>query len=113
MQDPRDELISQISLLSWVTPSEVRQYKNKLDDQLEHQIKSEREKNRWKIHPLQQNKTKPQLEAICRELRIPVTSLLQMVTLITQKKGEDRPPESQASQYIVEGCRTYQQQSQE
>ena len=42
VQDLTDDLISQIALLSWVTHSEVRRYKTKLDDQLEHQIKSER-----------------------------------------------------------------------
>ena len=102
VQDLTDDLINQIALLSWVTPSEVRRYKTKLDDQLEHQIKSEREKSRWKTHSLYQDKTKPQLEAMCRELRIPVTSSLQkyqLVSLIAQKKGEVPPPEPSITQY--------------
>ena len=102
VQDFTDDLISQIALLSWVTPSEVRRYKSKLDDHLEHQMKSEREKYRWKTHFLYRYKTKPQLEAMCRELRIPVTSSLQkyqLVSLITQKNGEAPPPESSTTQY--------------
>ena len=102
VQDLTDDLIGQIALLSWVTPSEIRRYKTKLDDQLEHQQESEREKNRWKTHSLYRDKTKPQLETICRELRIPVTSSLQkyqLVSLIAEKKGEVPPPESSTTQY--------------
>ena len=89
VQDLTDDLIGQIALLSWVTPSEVRRYKTKLDDQLEHHKESEREKNRWKTHSLYRDKTKPQLETMCRELRIPLTSSLQkyqLVSLIAKKR---------------------------
>ena len=96
LQELTEELVAQISLLSWVTPSEVREYKKKLDNQYEQQLKSEREKNKWKKHSLYRNKTKPQLESMCRKLRIPVTSSLlkhQLVSLVSQKSGESAPPD--------------------
>ena len=55
-----------ISLLSWVTPYEVREYYKNQNDQYEQQIKAERERDHWKSHNLYKNKTKPGLEKMCR-----------------------------------------------
>ena len=96
--DLPDELITQqISLLSWVTPYEVREYYKNQSNQYEQQIESEREKDRLKSHDLYKSNTKPELEKICRKLRIPVTSTLlkhQLVSLIIKNKGEQMPADN-------------------
>lgn len=95
-----DELVQQLSLLSWVTPFEVREYFTNLKDRYEQQLKCEMEKERWKSHSLYRNKTKTELERMCRKLRIPVTSALlkhQLVSLIALKNGEQLPDDSYAS----------------
>ena len=45
-------LFCQISLLSWLTPGEVKEYQRKMQDDLEAQINAEKEKNVWKCHTL-------------------------------------------------------------
>ena len=95
-----DELVQQLSLLSWVTPFEVREYFTNLKDRYEQQLKCEIEKERWKSHSLYRNKTKTELERMCRKLRIPVTSALlkhQLVSLIALKNGEQLPDDNYAS----------------
>ena len=96
--DLPDELITQqISLLSWVTPYEVREYYKNQRNQYVQQIESEREKNRWKSHDLYKGKTKTELEKMCRKLRIPVTSTLlkhQLVSLIIKNSGEPMPSDN-------------------
>ena len=97
VQHPTDDMIQQISLLSWVPPREVKDYQKKLQDQLDNQKIMEKEKNRWKSHELYRKNTKVQLEALCRKSKIPVTSSLakhQLVSLITSKRGEEPPSQS-------------------
>ena len=93
---PDDALIHQMSLLSWITPQEVTDYIAKVERQLEHQTKAEFEKRRWKMHTLYKHNTKDKLEAMCRNLRIPVTPSLakhNLAELICKKKGEPLPPQ--------------------
>ena len=94
---PNELITQQISLLSWVTPYEVREYYKNQRCQYEQQIESEREKDRWKSHDLYKGKTKPELEKMCRKLRIPVTSTLlkhQLVSLIAKNSGELMPADN-------------------
>ena len=102
--NPNDALVHQISLLSWITPKEVRNYPARVEDQLDSQMKSELERRRWKSHPLYKTNTKDQLEAMCRTLRIPVTPSLAKhnpATRICEKNGESLPP--QFSQPLYHG----------
>ena len=87
---------NQLALLSWTTPHEVCEYQKKIYSEISHQLKAGRERERWKLHALYQTKNKAQLEALCRDLRIPVTSALQkhqLARFIVEKKGEPLPPE--------------------
>ena len=92
---PEDVIIDQVSLLSWITPQEVRAFYQKIHGQFDSQMKVEVERRMWKMHPLFRNNTRNQLETICRTLKIPVTSTVlkhQLVRLISEAKGEDPPP---------------------
>lgn len=92
---PNELITQQVSLLSWVTSYEVREYYKNQRSQYEQQIESEREKDRWKSHDLYKGKTKPELE-MCRKLRIPVTSTSlkhQLVSLIA-KNSELMPADN-------------------
>ena len=96
IQEPPESIIKQMALLSWVTQTEVTNYIKKVQTQIEAQLEAELEKMRWRTHPLYKSKTKAQLEAECKQLKIPVTSNLakhQLTTLIVKKKGELPPPE--------------------
>ena len=89
-----DTLLQQIALLAWITPSKVKAHHKKLLHQYESQENAEKERERWKVHPLYQSKKKPQLEAMCRQFKIPVTHSLpkfQLVKLIVEKKKEPPP----------------------
>ena len=91
---PTETIIQRMSLLSWTTPTDVINYIKKVQTQIDSQLEAELERERWKRHPLY--KTKVQLEAECKQLKIPVTSSLtkqQLAALIVQKKGEQLPPE--------------------
>ena len=55
---PPEDIINQIALLSWITPLEVKQYKAKINTQIETQMKMDREKDRWKLHPLYKQNSK-------------------------------------------------------
>ena len=95
VEHPSDDIVRQLSLLSWTTPQEVRDYETKVHAQVDNQIKAQLERERWKSHHLYKTQTKPQLESQCRKLKIPVTSTLlkhQLVDLISQHQGET-PPE--------------------
>ena len=95
--NPPDNIIHQIALLSWLTPSEVKDYQKKLLDNFDAQINAEKEKNMWKSHPLYRTHTKPQLETLCRKSNIPVVSSLakhELVSLLAKKKGESPPEQS-------------------
>ena len=100
--DLTDTLLQQIALLAWVTPSQVKAHHKKLIDQYEGQENAERERERWRIHPLYQSNKKPQLEVICRQLKIPVTHTLpkyQLVKLIVEKRKQTPPPEPKLVKY--------------
>ena len=93
LQNPTETIIHQICLLSWVTPQEAHEYQKKIEDQLQSQLMAEKEKEKWKSHELYRTKTKAQLEVLCNNLNIPITSALpkhQLVGLIVEKKGEER-----------------------
>ncbi len=51
LYDPPKDIMKQISLLVWIPPHEVEEYKKKLDEQLHNQVKVELEKIRWKEVP--------------------------------------------------------------
>ena len=89
---PNKLVTQQISLLSWVTPYEVREYYRSQRSQYEQQIEYERENDHWKSHNLYKGKTKPELE-MGRKLRIPVTSSTlskhQLVSLIAKQWRTD------------------------
>ena len=92
---PDDDVIAQVSLLSWITPQEVRAFYQKLKDQFDHQLKADLERRTWKSHPLFKNNNKVQLEAQCRSMKIPVTSSTlkhQLVKFLSEARGEDPPP---------------------
>ena len=95
VEHPSDDIVRQLSLLSWTTPQEVQDYHNKIHAQVDNQIKAQLERERWKSHHLYKTQTKPQLESQSRSLKIPATSALlkhQLVDLICQQQGET-PPE--------------------
>ena len=95
-----DTLSQQIALLAWITPSKVKAHHKKMTDQL--RAKRCRKKRVLEVHPLYQSNKKPQLEVICRQLRIPVTHSLpkfRLVKLITQKKKEQAPPDPKLIKY--------------
>ncbi len=57
-------------------------------------MKADEDKERWKNHKLYRTQTILQLEALCTKLKIPVTPSVnkhQLVSLISQKKGENYP----------------------
>ena len=102
IQELTDVLLQQVTLLAWITPAEVKAHYQKLIDQYESQENAERERERWKIHPLYQSNKKSQLEVICRQLKIPVIQSLpkyQLVKLIVAKKKEQPPPEPKLVKY--------------
>ena len=84
-------------------PQEVRQYQSKIFMQVESQITSEIERERWKAHHLYKNNTKLHLEAMCRNARIPVTPALhkhQLVHLICEHRRQT-PPEASQSGHLL------------
>lgn len=100
---PPEHILQQICLLSWLSAKEVTDYKQKLQDQFENQLKSEKEKERWKSHELYRTHTKPQLETLCRKSNIPVVSSLQkhqLVALLAEKQGESPPEYSTDTEYV-------------
>lgn len=68
LQCPPDNIIQLISLLSWTTPQEVRDYHDKIQTQVQNKNRSE--PARWRSHHLYKSNTKLKLEAMCRDLRI-------------------------------------------
>ena len=99
---PPESIIHKISLLSWLPPREFKSYQQKLEEQFENHMKSEKEKERWKCHKLYQNHTKPQLEVLCRKSGIPVISSIakhQLVALLAEKNGESVPPLVTTAEY--------------
>ena len=68
----------------------------KLIDQYESEENAEKERERWRMHQQYRSNKKPQLEVICRQLKIPVTLCVpkfQLVKLIVEKRKEPPPPE--------------------
>ena len=99
---PPEDIINQIALLSWITPLEVKQYKAKINTQIETQMKMDREKDRWKLHPLYKQNSKDQLEAMCKKAQVPVTAALakhQLVEIIVEKTGVEPPEINTSLQY--------------
>ena len=93
---PDDSRIHLLALLSWVTPREVKEYISKQENQFDSQVKSEIQRRRWKVHPLYKNNNRDKLEAMCKSMRIPVTSSLakhNLAELICKRKGEQCPPQ--------------------
>lgn len=65
------------------------EYQKKIDEQLQSQLNSELEKDRWREEAIYKENTKPQLDVMCRQLGIPVTPALlkhQLCSLIYQKQ---------------------------
>ena len=100
---PPEHILQQICLLSWLSAKEVTDYKQKLQDQLENQLRSEKEKERWKSHSLYRTNKKAELETLCRKSNIPVVSSLQkhqLVALLAEKQGESPPEYSTDTEYV-------------
>ena len=100
--EPTETLVQQFSLLSWTTPANVKEYIKKVHAKIEAQIESENERQRWKCDALYKTQTKPQLEALCRKLKIPVTASVpkhQLARLIYEKQGKPLPPPSSGELY--------------
>ena len=94
-------------ILFGTTPQKVWDYQEKIQTQVENQIRSELERKRWKSHHLYKSNTKLKLEAMCRDLRIPVTPALQkhrLVNLIC-----DHPCQIPYFLYTLENCTKYHQ----
>ena len=94
MDNPPTNVMNLIALLAWVTVSEAKQYYEKVRRRTEDTIKGDEERKRWKNHNLYCTKTKAELETLCKSLKIPVTPSLskhQLVSLVSQKKGETFP----------------------
>lgn len=95
--DPPPNIQKLIALLAWVNPTDLSEFYSKLKTQLESTLIADKEREKWKSHSLYKENTKPQLEAICRKLNIPVTSSItkhQLVSLIAQKRGISEPANS-------------------
>ena len=89
VQELTEELTRQIALLSLITPCEVKAYHKKCTETYKNQEIADKEKERWKSHPLYRTRTKSQLEAMCRQMTIPVTSVLakhELLKLISEKR---------------------------
>ena len=59
-------------------------------------MEADRQRAKWKDHPLYSKHTKEELEKICREMKLPVTPSLtkhQLVNLISKERGEEQPAE--------------------
>ena len=110
LQSPTETIINQICLLSWVIPQETREYQKKIEDQLQSQLMSEKEKVKWKSHELYRNKTKAQLEVLCKNLNIPALPKHQLVRLMVEKKGH--LVICQLVQYMLVTCPLYMLQRQ-
>ena len=74
---PPDEIIDMMSLLAWVPPSEVREYLNKSASQSQDILNNDKERERWKCHPLYSENKKSDLEKICKKNKIALTSSMQ------------------------------------
>ena len=101
MPNPLDDIINQIALLSWIT-SEVKQYKKKITCQIISQMEMDKEKDRWKSHPLYKQNTKEKLEAMCKKLQVPVTPAMakhQLVEIVAEKTGVVPPKIDASLQY--------------
>lgn len=76
------------------TPSDAAEFYGKMKTQQDSTLIADRERMKWKAHPLHAENTKHQLEALCHTLQIPVTSSVtkhQMVSLIAHKRGIPEP----------------------
>jgi len=93
MPNPPPNVKKLIALLAWVTPSNAAEFYGKIKAQQDSTLIADRERMKWKAHPLYAENTKSQLEALCQTLRIPVTPSVtkhQMVSLIAQRRRNTR-----------------------
>ena len=98
---PPQDIAKLIALLAWTTPSEAKEYYSRLDDQVVRILEADQQREKWKHHPLYKH-TKPELEKMCRSLKLPVSPSLtkhQLVTLIANSKGEKEPDNSGVALY--------------
>ena len=83
-----------MALLAWVPTSDATEYYSKLDRQMVNVQNTDEQREQWKQHPLYINNNKQQLEAMCRNFRLPVTSSVnkhELVKLIADHKHESPP----------------------
>ncbi len=95
---PPDDVVDLIGLVAWVPPKEVREYYNKSSEEQNRVIGNDIKREQWKNHKLYKEKSKHELEVLCKEMRIPVNAGLnkhELVQLISDSKGEDPPAEIQ------------------
>ena len=98
---PRDIALL-ISTLAWLTPNESSQYRDKLQKQVEQTLEADRERAKWKQHPLYMRNNKADLEKMCRKMKIPVTSSAskhQLVRMIATSRDEVHPVTSPEPSY--------------
>ena len=94
IQNPNDGIITQLSLLAWVKPQEVKKYFEKYHQDIQRQIDSEMERERWKDHFLYKTKTKAELEKMCQSLKLPVVPSInkhELVNLICKNYDSMHP----------------------
>ena len=84
--------LDQISaLLAWITPDDATKYHKKLCVQVKSTLEADKKRE---LCPLYKTKTKPELEKLCRSLKIPVTQAPtkhELVDLISRKRGDPDP----------------------
>ena len=80
-----DNLLQQVALLAWVSTVDIKAHYRKLKDQFEGQECDEKERERWKLHPLYKS-DKKQLETMCRQWKIPVKHTLPKFQLVKLKE---------------------------
>ena len=94
LTSPPQDVMELIALLAWVPTSKVTEYYSKLDRQMDNVRNTDQQREQWKQHPLYINNTKQQLEAMCCNFRLPVTSSVnkhELVKLILDHKHESPP----------------------
>ena len=91
---PDPNITRLIAILAWIKPNEATKYYEKLQAQVRATLEADQKREMWKVSPLYRTKTREELEKICRNLKIPVTTALEkhdVVELISRKRG-DRDP---------------------
>lgn len=73
LTSPPKDVMELMALLAWVPTSDATEYYSKLDRQMVNVQNTDQQREQWKQHPLYIN-NRQQLEAMCRNFRLPVTS---------------------------------------